>query len=33
MKALNALKREPLAPVKTQTQLKKTRAWAKEQMR
>lgn len=33
MKALSALKREPLAPVKTQTQLKETKAWAKQQMR
>ena len=33
MKALKAFKSEPLAPVKTQRQLKETKEWAKEQMR
>ena len=33
MSAMKALKSEPLAPVKTQTQLKETKEWAKEQMR
>jgi VIT1/CCC1 family predicted Fe2+/Mn2+ transporter len=33
MKALKAFKSEPLAPVKTQRQIKETKQWAKEQMR
>jgi VIT1/CCC1 family predicted Fe2+/Mn2+ transporter len=33
MGAMKKLKREPLAPAKTQAQLKETRQWAKEQMR
>jgi hypothetical protein len=33
LKALKALKSEPLAPVKTTTQLKETTQWAKEQIR
>lgn len=33
MKALKALKNEPLAPVQTQSQLKETKQWATEQMR
>ena len=33
MKALKALKSKPLAPVKTQAQLKETKQWATEQMR
>lgn len=33
IKALSALKREPLAPVKLQKQLKETKQWATEQMR
>ena len=33
LKALKALKNEPLAPVKTQAQLKETTQWAKEQIR
>jgi hypothetical protein len=33
LKALKALKSEPLAPVKTKTQLKETTQWAREQIR
>jgi VIT1/CCC1 family predicted Fe2+/Mn2+ transporter len=33
MSAMKAFKSEPLAPVKTQQQLKETKEWAREQMR
>ena len=33
MKAVKALKSEPLAPVQTQNQLKETKQWATEQVR
>lgn len=33
MKAIKALKNEPLAPVQTQNQLKETKQWATEQVR
>ena len=33
MSAMKAFKSEPLAPVKTQAQLKETKEWAREQMR
>ena len=33
MKAIKALKSEPLAPVQTQNQLKETKQWATEQVR
>jgi hypothetical protein len=33
MKAINALKREPLAPVQTAAQVKETKQWAKDQVR